>query len=70
MKDQRLIDLVFKNSNLGESFLDRLNGLLSLKERPSYTNLAFEYKKNHPIFKKPNSNYQIYRIRSKTFIFN
>ena len=54
MKDQRLIDLVFKNSNLGESFLDRLNGLLSLKERPSYTNLAFEYKKNHPIFKKPN----------------
>ena len=53
MKDQRMIDLVFKN-NLGESFLDRLNGLLSLKERPSYTNLAFEYRKNHPIYKKPN----------------
>ena len=53
MKDQRAIDLVFKN-NLGESFLDRLNGLLILKERPSYTNLAFEYRKNHPIYKKPN----------------
>ena len=53
MKDQRIISLVFKN-NLGGPFLDRLNGLLSLKERPSYSNLAFEYRKNHPIYKKPN----------------
>ena len=53
MKDQRIINLVFK-SNSGDSFLDRLNGLLSLKERPSCSNLAFEYKKNHPIYKKQN----------------
>ena len=53
MKDQRVINIVFKN-NSGESFLDRLNGLLSLKERPSYSNLAFEYRKNHPIYKKIN----------------
>ena len=53
MNDKRIINIVFKN-NAGDSFLDRLNGLLSLKERPSYSNLAFEYKKNHPIYKKPN----------------
>ena len=53
MKDQRIITIVFKN-NSGDSFLDRLNGLLSLKEKPSYANLAFEYRKNHPIYKKNN----------------
>ena len=53
MKDTRIINLVFKN-NSGESFLDRLNGLLSLREKPSYSNLAYEYRKNHPIYKKPN----------------
>ena len=53
MNDKRIINIVFKN-NAGDSFLDRLNGLLSLKERPSYSNLAFEYKKNHPIYKKQN----------------
>ena len=53
MKDQRVINIVFKNSS-GDSFLDRLNGLLYLKERPSYSNLAFEYRKNHPIYKKQN----------------
>ena len=53
MKDARIINLVFKN-NSGEPFLDRLNGLLSLREKPSYSNLAYEYRKNHPIYKKPN----------------
>ena len=53
MKDERIITLIFKGNN-GDSFLDRLNGLLHLKETPSYSNLAFEYRKNHPIYKKPN----------------
>ena len=53
MKDQRALSLVFKN-NLGESFLDRLNGVLSFKEKPSYSTLAYEYRKNHPIYTKPN----------------
>ena len=53
MKDQRFLTLVFKNNN-GDSFLDRLNGVLSLKEKPTYCNLAFEYRKNHPIYKKQN----------------
>ena len=54
MKDQRIINLVFKNNHSGESFLDRLNGILSFKEKPSYSNLAYEYNKNHPIYNRPN----------------
>ena len=53
MKDERIITLVFKGNN-GDSFLERLNGLLTYKENPNYSNLAFEFRKNHPIYKKPN----------------
>ena len=53
MKDERVITLVFKGNN-GDSFLERLNGLLTYKENPNYSNLAFEFRKNHPIYKKPN----------------
>jgi hypothetical protein len=53
MKDERVITLVFKGNN-GYSFLERLNGLLTYKENPNYSNLAFEFRKNHPIYKKPN----------------
>ena len=52
MKDQRVFSLIFKN-NSGVNFFDQLNGLLSLKDR-SHQNVAIEYRKNNPIYKKEN----------------
>ena len=52
MKDQRVFSLIFKN-NSGVNFRDQLNGILALREH-SYQNLAIEYRKNNPIYKKEN----------------
>ena len=52
MKDQRTFSLIFKN-NSGGNFLDQLNGIFALRER-SHINVAFEYRKNNPIYKKEN----------------
>ena len=52
MKDQRVFGLIFKN-NSGVNFRDQLNGILALREH-SYQNIAIEYRKNNPIYKKEN----------------
>ena len=52
MKDQRTFSLTFKSGS-GGNFLDQLNGLLKLREY-SYQNIAIEYRKNNPIYKKEN----------------
>ena len=52
MKDQRTFSLIFKSGS-GGNFLDQLNGLLKLREH-SYQNIAIEYRKNNPIYKKEN----------------
>ena len=52
MKDQRVFSLIFKN-NSGGNFLDQLNGILALRER-NCQNVAVEYRKNNPIYKKEN----------------
>ena len=52
MKDQRTFSLIFKN-NSGGDFLDQLNGIIALREH-SYSNIAVEYRKNNPLYKKEN----------------
>ena len=52
MKDQRSFSLIFKNDS-GADFLYQLNGFISLKEH-NHTNIATEYRKNHPLYKKKN----------------
>ena len=52
MKDQRVFSLIFKN-NSGANFRDQLNGILALREH-GYQNIAIEYRKNNPIYKKEN----------------
>ena len=37
MKDLRVMKLIFQNNKAGNTILDRLNGLLSLKETPSFS---------------------------------
>ena len=52
MKDQRVFNLIFKN-NSGGNFLDQLNGIIALREH-HFSNIAIEYRKNNPIYKKEN----------------
>ena len=52
MKDQRTFSLIFKN-NSGGNFLDQLNGIIAIREQ-NYSNIAIEYRKNNPIYKKEN----------------
>ena len=51
MKDQRTFSLIFKIN--GVNFFDQLNGLIALREQ-SHQNIATEYRKNNPIYKKEN----------------
>ena len=52
MKDQRTFTLIFK-TNSGTNFLYQLNGIIALREH-NFSNIAIEYRKNNPIYKKEN----------------
>ena len=53
MYDGRVFSLIFK-TGINENFPHILNGLLSAKETPSFSQLAYDYNKNNPIYKKEN----------------
>ena len=53
MYDARVLPLIFKTS-INENFPHVLNGLLSSKEIPSFSQLAYDYNTNNPIYKKEN----------------
>ena len=53
MYDARVFSLIFK-TGINENFPHILNGLLSAKETPSFSQLAYDYNKNNPIYKKEN----------------
>ena len=53
MYDARVFSLIFKTS-INENFPHVLNGLLSSKETPSFSQLAYDYNKNNPIYKREN----------------
>ena len=53
MYDARVFPLIFKSS-INENFPHVLNGLLSSKEIPSFSQLAYDYNTNNPIYKKEN----------------
>ena len=53
MKDARVFSLIFK-AGINENFPYILDRLLSAKETPSFSQLAYDYNKNNPIYKKEN----------------
>ena len=53
MYDARVFPMIFKTS-INENFPHVLNGLLSSKEIPSFSQLAYDYNTNNPIYKKEN----------------
>ena len=53
MYDARVFPLIFKSA-INENFPHVLNGLLSSKEIPSFSQLAYDYNTNNPIYKKEN----------------
>ena len=53
MYDARVFSLIFK-TGVNENFPFILNGLISAKETPAFIQIAFDYNKNHPIYKKKN----------------
>ena len=53
MYDARVFSLIFK-TGINENFPHILNGLISAKETPSFSQLAYDYNKNNPIYKKDN----------------
>ena len=53
MNDARVFSLIFK-TGINENFPHILNGLLSAKETPSFSQLAYDYNRNNPIYKKEN----------------
>jgi hypothetical protein len=53
MSDARVFSLIFK-TGINENFPHILNGLLSSKETPSFSQLAYDYNRNHPIYKRQN----------------
>jgi hypothetical protein len=55
MNDERNILLVFKDGiNFIEDLPQTLSRLLSNLETPLFSQLAFQYNKNNPLYKKPN----------------
>ena len=53
MADARSFSLIFK-TGINENFPHILNGLLSAKETPSFSQLSYDFNRNHPIYKKQN----------------
>ena len=53
MYDARVFTLLFK-TGINENFPHILNGLLLAKETPSFSQLAYDYNKDNPIYKKEN----------------
>ena len=53
MNDARVFSLIFK-TGINENFPHILTGLLSAKETPSFSQIAYDYNRNNPIYKKEN----------------
>ena len=53
MNDARVFSLIFK-AGINENFPHILNGFLSSKETPSFSQIAYDYNRNNPIYKKEN----------------
>ena len=53
MNDARVFSLIFK-TGINENIPHILNGLLSAKETPSFSQLAYDYNRNNPIYKREN----------------